>query len=279
MKTQNDFMEEYVNSRDIFLNIILESENFANGSICESCKNAEGLFRCLTCCGDHAWCCRCVLNAHRWLPFHKLQQWTGKCFHNTSLSNLGYIWHMGHGGQPCPHSPIPQEWEDVDEDVNVQEEDAGIETVKAPVSTTTTLTVVHSTGVFTHNMLWCLCPGSDNQQHSQLLKAGLFPASISRPRTAFTFDVLDHFLIDALECKTSAMSFFQKLRRLTSNAFPDSVPVRCCFVTLFIFIHHPCFCFPGSVSRANESFSPMEGFNESKTVWIWARCGDKAWAW
>ncbi|KAG1843030.1 hypothetical protein F4604DRAFT_1517518, partial [Suillus subluteus] len=53
----------------------------------------------------------------------------------------------------------------------------------------------------------------------------MFPASTSRPRTAFTFDVLDHFLIDALECKTSAMSFFQKLRRLTNNAFPDSVPV------------------------------------------------------
>ncbi|KAI6137012.1 hypothetical protein F5141DRAFT_1059940 [Pisolithus sp. B1] len=41
----------------------------------------------------------------------------------------------------------------------------------------------------------------------------LFPASISKPKTAFTFDVLDHFLIDALECKTSAMSFYQKLKR------------------------------------------------------------------
>ncbi|OAX31536.1 hypothetical protein K503DRAFT_794935 [Rhizopogon vinicolor AM-OR11-026] len=93
-------------------------------------------------------------------------------------------------------------------------------------SGTTTMTIVHSTGVFTHNVLWCHCPGSGHQQHSQLLKAGLFPASISRPQTAFTFDVLDHFLIDALECKTSAMSFFQKLCRLTNNASPDSVPDR-----------------------------------------------------
>ncbi|KAI6030160.1 hypothetical protein EDC04DRAFT_2898558 [Pisolithus marmoratus] len=49
----------------------------------------------------------------------------------------------------------------------------------------------------------------------------LFPASISKPKTAFTFTVLDHFLIDALECKTSAMSFYQKLKRFTNNAFPE----------------------------------------------------------
>jgi hypothetical protein len=28
-----------------------------------------------------------------------------------------------------------------------------------------------------------------------------------------------------VECKTSAQSFFQKLRRRTNNAFPDEVPV------------------------------------------------------
>jgi hypothetical protein len=38
-------------------------------------------------------------------------------------------------------------------------------------------------------------------------------------------EVLDHFGIDAMECKTSAQSFFQKLRRVTNNAFPDEVPV------------------------------------------------------
>ncbi|KAG1829195.1 hypothetical protein EV424DRAFT_1317176, partial [Suillus variegatus] len=60
-------------------------------------------------------------------------------------------------------------------------------------------------------------------------------ASTSHPWTAFTFDVLDHFLIDALECKTSAISFFQRLRRLTSNAFPDSIPVSCCICNDILF--------------------------------------------
>ncbi|KAG2127183.1 uncharacterized protein EDB93DRAFT_1096648, partial [Suillus bovinus] len=88
---------------------------------------------------------------------------------------------------------------------------------------TTPVTIVHSSGVFEHNVAWCHCLGSDSQ-HVQLLKAGLFPASFTRPKTTFTFEVLDHFLIDALECKTSARSFYEKLTRLTNNAFQDTVP-------------------------------------------------------
>jgi hypothetical protein len=53
----------------------------------------------------------------------------------------------------------------------------------------------------------------------------LFPASHQRPETAFTFDALDHFYIDAMECKTAASSFIKKICRLTNNAFPHTVPV------------------------------------------------------
>ncbi|KAI6038749.1 hypothetical protein EDC04DRAFT_2569330, partial [Pisolithus marmoratus] len=38
--------------------------------------------------------------------------------------------------------------------------------------------------------------------------------------------VLDYFPIDTLVCKTSAMSFYQKLKRFTNNAFPERVPDR-----------------------------------------------------
>ncbi|KAI6033374.1 hypothetical protein EDC04DRAFT_2868870 [Pisolithus marmoratus] len=89
------------------------------------------------------------------------------------------------------------------------------------------MTIVHTEGIFTHQISGCNCPGSDPiQWHLELLWQRLFPASISKPKTAFTFDVLDHFLIDALECKTSAMSFYQKLKRFTNNAFTERVPDR-----------------------------------------------------
>jgi hypothetical protein len=54
---------------------------------------------------------------------------------------------------------------------------------------------------------------------------GLFPASLKRVQTAFTFAVLDDFQMDNLECKTAGMKYFSKLQRLTSNTFPSSVPV------------------------------------------------------
>ncbi|KAI6135945.1 hypothetical protein F5141DRAFT_1185130 [Pisolithus sp. B1] len=89
------------------------------------------------------------------------------------------------------------------------------------------MTIVHTEGIFSHEVSVCKCPGSDpNDWHLDLLHQRLFPASISKPKTAFTFDVLDHFLIDALECKTSAMIFYEKLKRFTNNAFPERVPDR-----------------------------------------------------
>ncbi|KAG2063158.1 hypothetical protein BDR04DRAFT_974624, partial [Suillus decipiens] len=87
------------------------------------------------------------------------------------------------------------------------------------------LVIVHSTGVYSHHVSWCQCPGADKDRHLHLLKARLFPTSITRPQSAFTFNVLDHFLIDALECKTLAMSFYQKLQCFTNNAFPHKISV------------------------------------------------------
>lgn len=54
----------------------------------------------------------------------------------------------------------------------------------------------------------------------------MFPASFKKIKTTFTFQVLDDFLTDNRECKTAAMNYFNKLRRLTSNTFPHTVPVR-----------------------------------------------------
>ncbi|KAF8463729.1 hypothetical protein DFH94DRAFT_796350 [Russula ochroleuca] len=84
---------------------------------------------------------------------------------------------------------------------------------------------VHTTGVFKHKVRWCQCQSAPKKT-VQLFQPQLFPASHLQPETAFTFDVLDHFHIDAMECKTAAASFIKKLCRLTNNAFPHVVPNR-----------------------------------------------------
>ncbi|KAG1778007.1 hypothetical protein EV702DRAFT_968763, partial [Suillus placidus] len=209
--TQNSFIADYLAYRDLYLDIILESKQFVHAGMCETCQGAEATFSCVTCIGDHGWCRPCMIKSHQSLPFHKIQLWIGKCFKDVTLSDQGFIWYLGHGGEPCP-------WYDTsllcDGDMEALPHD------------TTPVTIVHSSGVFIHNGAWCHCQDSVPKQHLQLLRAGLFPASSTRPKTAFTFEVLDHFLIDSLECKTSARSFFEKLTRLTNNAFPDTVPDR-----------------------------------------------------
>lgn len=55
------------------------------------------------------------------------------------------------------------------------------------------------------------------------MMAGMFPATIKEPRTMFTFQVLDDFIRDNVECGTTTMNYYSKLRRVTSNAFPHLV--------------------------------------------------------
>ncbi|KAG1776212.1 hypothetical protein EV702DRAFT_949728, partial [Suillus placidus] len=194
---------------------------------CEDCIG-EGLIRCLSCSGEHAWCPSCAVKAHQHNPFHNLQLWNGKFYKSTTLRDQGYIVYLGHGGRPCPHllqQSNPSPWSDLGamEDVFGHGEGDTMHETQLGLSN---LVIVHSTGVYSHRVSWCQCPGAEKDRHLHLLKARLFSASITRPQSAFTFDVLDNFLIDALECKTSAMSFYQKLCRFTDNAFPHKIPDR-----------------------------------------------------
>ena len=136
---------------------------------------------------------------HSRLPFHRLRQWNGYFYGAISLQELGYTLNLGPGGDACPlngDGPGDQ------------------------------FTVVDSAGIFVHTVRWCRCNGaSDQDKHLQLLRGRLFPSTITKPQTGFTFDVLDWFLIDELEYKTSASSFYSKLRRLSNNALLVFLPV------------------------------------------------------
>ena len=89
---------------------------------------------------------------------------------------------------------------------------------------TRTLVIIDISGVYQLIISWCCCPGAPDHG-TQLFQHHLFPASTSRPSTAFTFGVLEYFHVDAVECKTSAFNFSNKLRRLTNFSSPQSVPV------------------------------------------------------
>ncbi|KAF8816201.1 hypothetical protein BYT27DRAFT_7022290, partial [Phlegmacium glaucopus] len=60
----------------------------------------------------------------------------------------------------------------------------------------------------------------------QLLDLQMLAASYDKIKTVFSFHCLDDYQLSNLECKTSAYQYYQKLRRLTNPAFPQSVPNR-----------------------------------------------------
>lgn len=116
---------------------------------------------------------------------------------------------------------------------DVPDEDAGglyteSEIPDPPVSTIDghrVLTYVHINGVHQLPTSFCKCAGAPSEE-IQLLRMGLFPSTSHSPGTAFTFQLLDDYLLENLECKTSALHYFSKLRRMTSKAFPNLVKVR-----------------------------------------------------
>jgi hypothetical protein len=111
-------------------------------------------------------------------------------------------------------------------DTHFDLDDSGIRAhrVRTAVSGNPLLTMVHQSGVFDMEVLFCICPNAGSRDE-QLLHAGLFPSSLKQIETVFTFAVLDDFLLDNLECKTTAQQYYSKLQHITNQMFPDRVPV------------------------------------------------------
>jgi hypothetical protein len=88
------------------------------------------------------------------------------------------------------------------------------------------LTFVHSNGIHGLGVRFCQCPEThSDDRHLSLLNAGFYPATQTNPSTVFTISGLDYALIDNLECKTVLNAYSKKLRRLSDENDPGTVPV------------------------------------------------------
>jgi hypothetical protein len=201
-------LKSWLELRDQYLSILLQQEALSH-TICHICKLQDKLYRCGDCFGSLPCCQSCLLQTHITSPFHRIQHWNGQFFQAAQLVNLGYILHSGHSGLQCPHS--------------TPENDILI-------------CIVDVIGVFHHKLRWCACQSAE-PFYAQLLRLGLYPSSMERPETAFTFSLLDYFHIDAVECKTSANNFYNKLRRLTNSLFPHKVPVSVIFILIVSYLN------------------------------------------
>ena len=142
------------------------------------------------------------------------------------MSQIGFVLYLGHGGKPCPSGGYIAEHVVDDEEGQWEHiEDHGQPPHLVKPTDRSCLTVVNTNGVHFCDIRYCSCEGSADP-HIQLFVGGLFPATIKEPRTVFTIQVLNDFIRDNVKCGTTAMNYYSKLHRVTSNAFPHLVPVR-----------------------------------------------------
>jgi hypothetical protein len=108
-----------------------------------------------------------------------------------TLKSLGFVIQLGHAGSHCP----------------------------CPSMCYSDFVVLDISGLHTVNVRFCECPNVDGGLHTrfQLLRFGWFPSTVTRPKSAFTFDVLDTFHLLTLQGKTSVYDFYYTMAHKSDN--------------------------------------------------------------
>ncbi|KAN0128148.1 hypothetical protein V8E53_014063 [Lactarius tabidus] len=210
-----------------YLHLLLENEALTRAPSCSICDTAMHV-KCLDCLGANYFCRICCIKSHKCTPFQWLARWTGTHFTPISLHSLGFVVFLGHHGDPCPltveaYSGNMQGISTTLFEPLLDHFTKSSHRTRTAKSGNPLLTAVHQSGIFALEVLYCICPNAV-ETHEQLFNAGLFPSSFKQIETVFTFTVLDDFLADNLECKTTAQQYYSKLQSITNQMFPDSVP-------------------------------------------------------
>ncbi|KAE9387303.1 hypothetical protein BT96DRAFT_837835, partial [Gymnopus androsaceus JB14] len=151
----------------------------------------NNLHCCCDCYMPELFCKDCMVNHHAYMPFHRLERWNSQFFEHCTLKNCGLILELGGHtkDKPC---------------------------LMVSIASLENLTVVNKCGIQDITVCYCSCHHA-GAQREQLLHARLWPATITNPKTAVTFDCLEHFQMLNLMTKTSGSEFYETLERLTDN--------------------------------------------------------------
>lgn len=224
-------MREWVHVKADVLHTLFDMENpNPTGGLSDcSCGHPSEL-RCHTCLGRPLYCRECCLTVHALNPFHDIREYNKAglptrdevgssddgFYKPITIKDLGYVLDIGHNGRPCPQNSNIKHW------------------FATSAAYDQLLVVVDVSGVYDVPIRWCQCKGQTDKslRYHLLLRMGLYPTSTTNPKTVFTFQCLDHFHMDIMECNTPASAFYSKLRRLTDDWDSDVVKVPLLPLTL-----------------------------------------------
>lgn len=97
--------------------------------------------------------------------------------------------------------------------------------------------VVHINGFHQVPTEFCCCPKALSEP-LQLIHAKLFPATMDRPETVFTNEVLDFFHKLSLNSKSVLYDFHRTLQEISNATFPKDVPVSNLIFNQTFFLAH-----------------------------------------
>ncbi|KAG1721860.1 uncharacterized protein EDB91DRAFT_1064219, partial [Suillus paluster] len=157
-----------------FLDEMMRLNGHGSEGIACQCGDVSPQFRCCDCFGIQMFCNACTLRNHTYLPLHRIEMWNGSFFQRIALKSLRVCIQLGHNpGEKC-YNPVPSAGDD--------------------------FVVIGLDGVHEIALDFCGC-ASARVWYKQLLHARWYPATISEPRTAATFSVLQHFHLLSFESK------------------------------------------------------------------------------
>ncbi|KZV77999.1 hypothetical protein EXIGLDRAFT_583392, partial [Exidia glandulosa HHB12029] len=161
--------------------------------LCSCLSGHQATYRCLDCYTSKPCCSVCMVETHRSLPFHRIEFWNGLHFERAALDAIGLRIYLGHDGVICPG-------------VSAEGKTVEVHEVK--------LSIAHLNGIHTLHVVPCWCRGPRQAKQDmveQLIRARLFPATLSNPTTAYTIELLEHWHLESLQSKKSTWDYWQAL--------------------------------------------------------------------
>ncbi|KAJ7352562.1 hypothetical protein DFH08DRAFT_693775, partial [Mycena albidolilacea] len=165
-------------------------QQHSNCRVCSKGKADHHCRNCLT--GGGLLCCTCIVVAYGSIRFHVIEMWTGTTFERQTLKQLGLQIQLGHWHNLHRVCPVPT------------------------LATNDDFVIVDIHRVLEVGLDYCGC-GQGGHLTVQLLRAQLWPATTTSPKTAATFAVLHQYYLLSFESKCSALKFYQSLAWQTDN--------------------------------------------------------------
>ncbi|KAG2007148.1 hypothetical protein CC2G_014864 [Coprinopsis cinerea AmutBmut pab1-1] len=218
-------MKEWIPKQKLYLYELLEQQGLPETTVCRrcSCQLTEGIWKCKDCFATPIFCRTCCRTEHLSNPYHRVQRWNGQCFLPAWLWQTGLALSLCSSGacQALPSTLCSDDFDWFDDD----DLTFGAKPSRRALGSAKVVAIAHTTGIHHLPVHFCRCLDAPSDER-QLLRHGLYPSSFQDIRTAFTFSILDDYLLQTLECFTSTHHYYSKLRRTTNKFFPNSVPDR-----------------------------------------------------